>query len=246
MPIEDFEYDLLNENGFGRDARYFAYYAEKFFVMTNMHIEYGGNFNCWKIHVSVDDEGEEGRANLTLAWGIVAEVLMEMDVYSFKIIAARYLPMKNRMAEENGQTVSEGGKQITIYSGIAIEQGKNWQGILQEITNRLAANNIRPSYLPNGDNAIAGSPYFSYRHERGSRLEFSIPAGEADPYTDIVLNLPQAANIQRKQWANVNPDIQIAVAQHHPENEMAVAIVQPQPDPADEDNEGSFCCRCRC
>lgn len=233
MAIEDFEYNRFKKIKYIDDGNYTAYYAKGFITLINNHVHYDGSLDHWKFHISIDDE-QEGE-NLAIAWRIVAEILMERDIYCFKIIDPSKPPMIKATVEENGQTISQGGKQITIYSGIPPEQSKDWQRILQEITDRFVETNVCPSYLPISDLSIQGSPYFSYRHELGSRLKFSIPDDDEDPYANIVLALPLEVNIERKQWPEVKQGIQIAVVQpHHPANEEEYI------------EERASCCGCRC
>lgn len=247
----EFEHERLVRGTYIGNGNYAGCYIDGFF---NVNIGGRGKKNTdgWKIHVSIDDEGEEGATNLAAAWRIVAEELMREEIYAFKIIGADRLPMRDETIKENEQEVSQRAKQITIYSNV--DQDKDWRHILQNITDNFIDNGVRPSYLPQGDKAFSGNrfpedtnPYFSYsyRTKQGNRAEFSPPAGEADPYADIVLNLPQAVNIERKQWVVIEPNNQTAIEPPH-YNEMHVAIDQPQPDPADEDKEGSYCCGCRC
>lgn len=243
----EFEYHLLN-NIYISSGDYTGYgspFVGGFFTMSHQHM---GKLplDGWKIHVSIDDEGGEGSANIANAWRIAAEILMSADVYCFKIVTSANIPLRDKIVKENEQKVSQRGKQITIYSGATPD--KDWQNILQRITDGFVEHNIQPSYLPQSDNPIKGSPYFSYRHERlGNRVEFNVPPGEEDPYVHTVdLTLPQGVNITRKQWPVpvVVQDIQIPEEQLHPDNEMPAVV---QPDPADEDESSgrSFCCGCR-
>ena len=104
---------------------------------------------------------------------------MREEIYTFKIIGADRLPMRDETIQENEQEVSQRAKQITIYSNV--HQDKDWRRILQNITDNFLDNGICPSYLPQGDRAFSGSrfpgdtsPYFSYsyRTKQGNRAEF--------------------------------------------------------------------------
>ncbi len=237
----EFEYNQLDIHVDGEN--YAGYQWRGFFNMNPKNVP-KRNTDGWKIHVSIDDEEDDD--NLATAWRIVAEELMQENIYGFKIVTAENLPLRDKTLRENGQRVSQRAKQITIYSGVDVDRDKDWQHILQNITDRLVARGIRPSYLPQSDNPIRGSPYFSYRHQRlGNRVEFNVPVGEIDPYADIVLNLPQEVNIERKQWTVPVPapvvvqGIQIQMDEEQPSQEPEAPA-----DPADEGRGSFYCCGC--
>lgn len=243
----EFEYEEQATRMHIASGNYAGYYArEGFFIMNRQNVVGKHNTDGWKIHVSIDDEEDDN--NLATAWRIVAEELIREEIYAFKIIGIAKLPMKDIFIDEKGRRVnpndnsaiSQRAKQITIYSGVDLDRDKNWQHVLQNITDRLVASGIRPSYLPQSDKEITGSPYFSYRHERlGDRVEFNVPDGEEDPYADIALELPEESNIKRKQWIVPVPEPVVV---------EGIEIDEEQPkapaDPADEGRESSYCCGC--
>ena len=248
MAAQEFEFEYDQLSGYAAGQNYAGYYDIRsgFFIMNRQNVG-RHNTDGWKIHVSIDDEGVDGITNLANAWRIVAEELMQNDIYGFKIIGSEHLPLRDKTITEHGQRVSQRAKQITIYSGVDLDRDKDWQTILQNITNRLTRSEIRPSYLPQGDHDISGNPYFSYSYrpkEGGNRAEFSHSVDEVDPYATIVLTFPP--NIERKQWHAVNLAVPTAVEQPNSESEIAVVVTYHQVTEEEYIEEITSCCGCRC
>ena len=109
----------------------------------------------WKLHISIDDSDAD---NIKKGWDIVRDVLMKYRVYSAKCISDIERPLVS-------QDESQNGKQITIYMFKEERDPAQWQAIATEIELALRANHIRADRRAEGDQAIAGSHYMSYRND---------------------------------------------------------------------------------
>jgi len=105
----------------------------------------------WKFHISVDG------ADVPKAWDAVADYLLDNNIGPCKVVnptyAERFSDPANRQA----------GKMITVYDFGA---NTDWQRCMQDIENILAKEGVRPGKEVQGDKAINGSRYLSYRNDR--------------------------------------------------------------------------------
>ena len=130
-------------------------------------------------------------------WNIVKRILIDNQVASFKVICAG-----KKMSEIEGQA----GKDITIYAYQNPDKTiKDWEKIIQEITEKLVNAGINPGYKVEDNKnkfelAIKGSQYVYYRYENNKKYK-----KDEDPCEKIEINVNnQVEAICFKQENNNN------------------------------------------
>lgn len=156
------------------------------------------NNRGWKFHVGVNDK------DLSKAWNIVKEVLIENNIEEFKVANSACNFSTTFPLDRHGEPVNQQGKQITIYTNNDPRAGNSrfWEGVLQEIETRLRNANIEPEvYHKNkktSEYSVPGSTYIRYRNDRGANYQENEwdyndtddpnISGEKNYYSSIKLN----------------------------------------------------------
>ncbi len=109
----------------------------------------------WKFHISIDDEKE----NMIRAWENLVPIFINHRVNFIKFI-------RPDAHQDDRHSVSERGRQFTIYIEQNPEKNQDdWQMLINEITDKLVGENIRPGYQNVVAKAVPGSSYFYYRND---------------------------------------------------------------------------------
>lgn len=99
----------------------------------------------WKVHISLSGENQ----NIRLAWNLIKDILIKYEIDTAKVLRINCYYPEFQL-----------GKEITIYD----QPTKfNWQKMLNEITELLNRNNIKPGFLPINDKPINSSHFLSLR-----------------------------------------------------------------------------------
>jgi hypothetical protein len=126
-----------------------------------------------KFHISVANIED----NIERGWNIVLKHIIKNNIVNCKVIRDH---LRSKMMIDKKQV----GKEITVYIYKNIEKSvKDWEKIIQEITEDLAKNKIIPGPMAGSDNSIKGCNYISYRGYKAStqQFEFSSDSEETSP-----------------------------------------------------------------
>lgn len=137
------------------------FYLENVEDRENINIE---RFRGWKIHISIDDS-TRGKTNLSNAWDIVKDILIERKIQKCKVV----IPDVPDGGFATNHELRQYGKQITIYCNADPKAYdlQFWQETLQEIETAFCARNIYPdpTTTHHNESQIQGSQYFTYRND---------------------------------------------------------------------------------
>ncbi len=192
MQKADFSY-IKCDAGFCRGGGYIATRTDAGFMSLRTNeceesLRKNPNPLGWKFHISIDDE----RENMIRAWDNLVPIFIKHRVNFIKLI-------RPECHCDDEHSESERGRQFTIYIEQNLEKNRDdWQSLINEITDKLVEQNIKPGYQNIIAKAIPGSNYFYYRNDKPQSLEATSPHTVASPAID-----KEPAVIQPTDTANI-------------------------------------------
>ena len=166
----------------------------------------------WKFHIAVDDTNPE---NLSKAWNIVKDILIEYRIAQAKVI---------KPGVSFAKDTTQYGKQITIYYYFNPAPQRDWDKILNEIDNQLFKADIRPVHpdmkkrFSPTDRPITNSRYISYRNDLSKDSESVLDS-------KTVMGFPEA--IRYNPFGRLDPFASISIREQ-PESEPATHLSMKQ------------------
>ncbi len=111
-----------------------------------------------KFHISLPEQNENMRK---IGWKVIKDILIEKQITEFKIL---------KKGEKMSKDEEQRGKDVTIYANLNPDlRTKDWQALLQQITQELVKAGVSPGYrCPDDKNKpekpVQGSNYITYRY----------------------------------------------------------------------------------